>query len=892
VSRAVKVAFASCKPDRVAPFLARFAEVAPDLELFVFSEFPPPLGRWIPYRVDRSWGENVARFEEVLRGYSVRLGAVIVDSEPAYRRLRLLGYWFAGVRVLLYNRNLDHFMLRPRALPAIVKHFAWRVRERIGFQVRPGGMVYTWLWRLRHPKQLRRPFLLAAASVAGWIVALKKRTQVLPGAALAGLPEGISVVIPSRNGRPLLERLLPHVKGVSEIIVVDNGSDDGTAGFLHSRYPDIRVEHSPQPLSFARAVNQGIRAAQFSHVCLLNNDMVPEPEFFPALRAAFDQVPTLFCATAQIFFPPGKRREETGKAVMRPIVRHRTTTEFPVHCIEPIPGEDLTWVLYGSGGCSLYDTAKLRAIGGMGEVYEPAYVEDLDAGVRGWQRGWPTVFVAGARTVHDHRTTTSRYYSESELARVLERNYLRFLVRTVSSPELFRKLWTDALVRLNLKAAVENDAAALAALAEASRAARWLEPSCDTPEHEQLVFALGGGDVAVFPGRAQRRAEAIVVASCYIPFPLSHGGAVRMYNLMRRASEDVTQVLVTFVDELHTPPEELLDICAEVVQVRRLGSHMQPDTGRPEAVDDFDSPAFRAALRQTVQKWAPELVQLEFTQMAQYARDCESAKTLLVEHDITIDLYRQLLSLNDGYDLRQQLSRWTGFETAAWSQVDCVVTMSEKDRRSIEGARMLAVLSNGVDLERFRPTLEEPENCRLLFVGSLAHLPNLLALDFFMAEVWPLLNPYRPVLHVIAGLNHRYFFDRARDRLRFSLDTEGLQVEDFVSDVRSAYRKATVVIAPLLASAGTNIKIMEAMAMGKAIVSTPAGINGLDELTPGSDVLVESEAGPLASAIGLLFDDAELRRRLGRNARQTAERVYNWDVIAEKQRDIYRKLRS
>ena len=110
-----------------------------------------------------------------------------------------------------------------------------------------------------------------------------------------------------------------------------------------------------------------------------------------------------------------------------------------------------------------------------------------------------------------------------------------------------------------------------------------------------------------------------------------------------------------------------------------------------------------------------------------------------------------------------------------------------------------------------------------------------------------------------------------------------------MSDVRPAYRAAAVVIAPLLASAGTNIKIMEAMAMGKAIVSTSGGINGLDELTPGSDVLVESEAGPLASSIGLLFDTAELRRRLGRNARRTAERVYNWDVIAEKQRDIYRR---
>ena len=86
------------------------------------------------------------------------------------------------------------------------------------------------------------------------------------------------------------------------------------------------------------------------------------------------------------------RREETGKAVMR----YDSAVDFPVRCDEPLPGEDLTYVLYGSGGCSLYDAAMLRQLGGMDEAYAPVYVEDLDIGYRGWQRGWPSVYVAGA----------------------------------------------------------------------------------------------------------------------------------------------------------------------------------------------------------------------------------------------------------------------------------------------------------------------------------------------------------------------------------------------------------------------------------------------------------------------------------------------------------------
>ena len=83
-------------------------------------------------------------------------------------------------------------------------------------------------------------------------------------------------------------------------------------------------------------------------------------------------------------------------------------------------------------------------------------------------------------------------------------------------------------------------------------------------------------------------------------------------------------------------------------------------------------------------------------------------------------------------------------------------------------------------------------------------------------------------LHIIAGARHEYYLDRYHDRVRPDIEQSGIEIEDFVADVRPAYQRATVVVAPLVASAGTNIKIMEAMAMGKAIVSTPAGINGLD----------------------------------------------------------------
>jgi glycosyltransferase involved in cell wall biosynthesis len=336
-----------------------------------------------------------------------------------------------------------------------------------------------------------------------------------------------------------------------------------------------------------------------------------------------------------------------------------------------------------------------------------------------------------------------------------------------------------------------------------------------------------------------------------------------------------------------------LQICCEVVLVKRSGSHLLPSTDRPDVVEEFDSPAFHAALRQTVRKWKPGLVQLEFTQMAQYAADCAPAKTILVEHDVTLDLYQQLLEQGDDWELRHQLERWKPFEIAAWSIVDRVVTMSEKDRglalrEGVSSTRAVA-LPNGVDLERFQSTRILAEPRRLLFIGSFAHLPNVLAVDFFLREVWPHLQPLGVTLHIIAGARREYYLARYQDRVRLDLGQSGLEVEDFVADVRPAYQRTAVVVAPLLASAGTNIKIMEAMAMGKAIVSTPAGVNGLD-LQAGKDVIVASTGAQMAAAIRDLLDNPAKRETIERQARMTVERRFDWGVIAGQQKRMYEEL--
>jgi GT2 family glycosyltransferase/glycosyltransferase involved in cell wall biosynthesis len=862
----IKVAFASGTEELNRRLVGRMRELFPELPLYVVSDFPPEDADavWVPYRVNRSLGENLARCRAAFRGKRIRLAGVMLVPGVPFRRMRLMAVALAPLSWVAFNENLNDFMPRPRCLPAIVRHLAWRAKNLLRWGI---GAARKADWRLAA--------WYAAGRAAGWlrIGPENPHRQECP----CHVP-GISVVIPSRNGRHLLAAQLPglvrELDGfAAEIVVADNGSDDGTAAWLVGAYPQVRVDVSAEPLSFAAAVNRGIRLAAYSHVCLLNNDMLLDSGFFAALVDAFDRVPDLFCASAQIRFPEGVRREETGKTVFA----QAAAADFPIRCDEPLAGEDLSYVLYGSGGCSLYDAGKLAALGGVDEAYAPAYVEDLDLGYRAWQRGWPSVYVAGAVVEHRHRATTSRYYTEVQLDAILEANYLKFLWRAVADGRLFRRLWRQALNRLRARGTrVPLPVPGLR---------RRTEPRPEgAAGPEELILALNSGAVAVFPGRPASGKPRVLVACPYVPFPLSHGGAVRVYNLMRRAAESFDQVLVAFTDRLEPPPPEMLAICCEVVVVHRAGSHSLPFKGLPDVVEEFASPAYRSALLQTVRKWQPAIAQLELTQMAQYAADCAPARTILVEHDITFDLYGQMLELEDDWELRRQYALWRRFENAAWGQVSRVVTMSEKDTKLVTaGAR---TIPNGVDLERFRPAAGEPEPRRLLFIGSFAHLPNLLALEFFLNHVWPRLDGVR--LHVIAGARHEFFL--ARSRVRLDLERPGVEVEGFVADPRPAYERAAVVVAPLVASAGTNIKILEAMAMGKAVVSTPAGVNGLDDLAAGEDFRLTRTPGEMAETIEDLLGNPEKRRALESAARRRVEREFGWDVIAGRQARLYREL--
>lgn len=385
-------------------------------------------------------------------------------------------------------------------------------------------------------------------------------------------------------------------------------------------------------------------------------------------------------------------------------------------------------------------------------------------------------------------------------------------------------------------------------------------------------------DPWIFPGRQPRPGHRrIAVLTPFSPWPLAHGGAVRLYNLLREMAREFDVYLFAFREkEQGDDLRPLAEFCTSVHMVSKP-RYREPRWASllPPEVREYESGPMRRLIAQVMRDQQVEVMQVEYTQLARYPGD------VLVEHDVTSDLYDQL------HRQRRTLSswwdwwRWQRFEREAVRRYSRVVTMSEKDARLLR-VPQAHVIPNGVDLARFRPVPEAPGQ-RVLFIGSFRHFPNVTAYRFFLDEVWPLVKEECPemTVTVVAGADPLQYVEMPGD--------PRIRLLGFVADVRPLYQDANIVLAPTLVSAGTNVKVLEAMAMERAVVSTTSGCGGIP-VEHGVHVWIADGAQAFAEGMKKLAADGALRRALARNAGNLVEANFDWSKLGEMQRDLVRGI--
>ncbi|MGI8989291.1 MAG: glycosyltransferase [Bryobacteraceae bacterium] len=379
------------------------------------------------------------------------------------------------------------------------------------------------------------------------------------------------------------------------------------------------------------------------------------------------------------------------------------------------------------------------------------------------------------------------------------------------------------------------------------------------------------------------RRKRVAVLSPYVPYPLSHGGAVRIFNLLRESSVEFDIFLFAFAEDATQGYEALLEFCAKAILAPKP-RYREPrwSTVLPPEVHEYESAEMRVILESMRREFAIPVLQVEYTQLARYGGD------ILVEHDITFDLFRQVFRACRTPMNWWNYFRWRCFEERAFWNFPAIVTMSRKDVQLLADPKRGRVVENGVDLQRFLPRAESGSG-KLLFIGSFRHFPNVTAYQFLTERIWPLLIKQVPgaQLTCIAGPEFALHWARFTGQ-RQPPAMPGACILGFVEDVRPAYADTNVVVVPTTVSAGTNVKVLEAMAMERAVISTSSGCAGLD-LKHGENIWIADGPEAFADGAATLLEHFSYRSRLARAAREHMELHYGWEALGHKQRAVFRE---
>ena len=720
-----------------------------------------------------------------------------------------------------------------------------------------------------------------------WLLFGKRRAPVLkmPNTASA------SVVIPNWNGKDLLARYIPSIVSAlsgnpeNEIIVVDNGSEDGSADFLRENFPNVRTLALPRNLGFGGGSNAGFHAAKNDIVVLLNSDMRVAPDFLPPLLSGFTDE-NVFAVSCQIFLSdPAKRREETGLTQFWWQDGTLKVSHKADDCIT-----ELFPCAYGGGGSCAFDRRKFLELGGFDELLAPFYLEDTDLGFLAWKRGWKVLYQPASKVWHEHRGTIGKKFSYQHIQGVLKKNFLLFTWKNIHD---WRKLgphfffnYAGALLSL-----IFGDEPGRANLFGWWRAfqqlplavlSRWKARQLACVSDTEAFHRTQAGyyyDRFIAPVTVPEKPRVLFV-SPYSIMPPVHGGGVFMYQTLRELSKHCEVHAVVMLDyehEVESNRTGLPKFCASVeLIVRKVAPKIRMASLVPHAIEEFEIPEVHWLIHRQILTKRIDVIQLEYTPLAQYLEDYHRLLTVLFEHDIYFQsISRGLAFMHGSMDrakARFEYLRAIRFELETLPHCDRVQVCTRENRQYVE--QFLPELKNriqdglraGVNVSDYRFPGGPRRPFTMLFLGSFRHVPNQIALDWFATEVLPRILAQCPQAQLLVA---------GSDPPREHSYPAAVQMLGFVDDIQPLFSECAVFVCPIRSGSGVRVKLLEAFASGIPVVSTYVGAEGFSQTSGRVCYLADTPEDFAARVLELLMN-----KRAGSElaARARCEVAANWDM--------------
>lgn len=395
----------------------------------------------------------------------------------------------------------------------------------------------------------------------------------------------------------------------------------------------------------------------------------------------------------------------------------------------------------------------------------------------------------------------------------------------------------------------------------------------------------------------------ILLACPDSPCPPRDGGSLRIANLARSLADQATVQLLTYV---LSPAENaaLVDFGQKFgFQVngvqrparrsrltrawRKLCDYYRPYlfSSVPGPVRFNQQPVMQRALSQTLAAFNPDVILWEYwfmTGFADQARlEAPTAFQILDIHELHWISLQRFTQVNPGWQTwwpRYTWPRIRRYTLDCFSRIDRVAMLTAADEQATQAQNInpdrLFRLPMGLMLDEYPVPLTSPQPDRVLFFGSFRHSPNVDALHYLLQEIWPYIQQERP--QVTLDIMGAHLPERVKS---LAAQNPSVRVLGFQADIRSTLAEAAVVIAPLRFGSGIKIKILESMALGKAVITTPIGAEGI-EAHPGTDFIVATEAQAIAAETIRLLANPLIRDTLGQHARQFIQTHHDAHQIA------------
>ncbi|MDQ6665578.1 MAG: glycosyltransferase [Acidobacteriota bacterium] len=750
------------------------------------------------------------------------------------------------------------------------------------------------------PLLLISPFILVASILALAIMdlfCLLLRKPIRSASDTRPQTGAASIVIPNWNGRDLLAKYLPSVTAAArgnpenEIIVVENGSTDGSADFLTAEFPSVRVLALPRNLGFGGGSNAGFRAAKNDIVVLLNSDMRVAPDFLGPLLAGFTDS-QVFAVSCQIFLSDRtKRREETGLTQgwwqdggLK--VSHR----------EDDAVDNLYPCFYGGGGSCAFDRRKFLELGGFDDLFAPFYLEDTDLGYMAWKRGWKVLYQPKSVVHHEHRGTIGKTFSDAHIQAVLKKNFILFCWKNIHD---WRKLlanfsFTNAGALLSVALGEEPGRAnfsglwrAFVQLPGALRSRARSRGLARIDDREAFARTLG----AHFRDRFRVADELpneppstprVLFVSPYPILPPVHGGGLFMYETLRELSKLVEVHALVMLD--HAPQLEanleLRELCASAEFFVRLDKKQsQFGSILPHAIHEFRNADVQWLIHRQVYQKRIDVVQLDYTALGQYVDRYQRLASVLFEHDIYFQSIGRGLeymrSPLDKIKARLEYLRAIRYELRMLPRCDRIQVCTRENREYLESflpglsGRIQEGLRAGISTSRYPYPGGPREPFTMLFLGSFRHVPNQVALEWFARQVLPLVLAKCPGARLfVAGSD-------PPPRHAYADASGAIEMLGFVEDIQPLFSRCAVFVCPILSGSGVRVKLLEAFASGIPVVSTYIGAEGLARVS-GEFCYLSDDPAEFAKNTAEVLEAADGGAAMASRAR--GEVVANWDM--------------